>query len=218
MVGSSSSSVCKPCPLGTYSGSMGATSCSPCPAGSYCNGEEDQLCSREGATCTFAGVRQIAYVQNPNSVLATTTFKCTNSIFGDPLPNSFKSCYQVPFSSGPMQQLQLASHSSNHTLVHSRFAQVENSGSLKKLCDEYESACAVTAGTKLILYSASLYPSVPIVTAEGSIECSNGAFSSDPSKGAAKSCYVLSTGAHKLIHTRCGHCAHARLTLQQAPR
>jgi hypothetical protein len=75
---------------------MGATSCIACPPGSYCNGHEDQLCSREDSTCLFSGVRQIAYVHNPNSILASTSFSCHNKYLGDPYTGAAKSCYQVP--------------------------------------------------------------------------------------------------------------------------
>jgi hypothetical protein len=66
-------------------------------------------------------------------------------------------------------------------------------------------------GTKLILYARSDILqlqksfSVPVVTAQDRIHCSNAVFGSDPSKGSSKSCYIMSTGSTPIIIALCSH-------------
>ena len=51
-------------------------------------------CGSEGATCSFAGTREVRYGANgvlTSKIIAGST-SCTNSVFGDPIPGVLKSC------------------------------------------------------------------------------------------------------------------------------
>jgi hypothetical protein len=55
-------------------------------------------CASEGATCSVGGASAIAYGNNGqfNYTTANGATGCTNAVFGDPVPNTVKSCYSEP--------------------------------------------------------------------------------------------------------------------------
>ena len=53
------------------------------------------LCASENGTCSFSGTMGVAYGANGAFFYrpATNSIACTNATFGDPIPNTAKSCY-----------------------------------------------------------------------------------------------------------------------------
>jgi hypothetical protein len=52
------------------------------------------FCANEGGVCSFSGTQQVRYGANAKYVTKTFTngTACTNGIFGDPIPGTFKTC------------------------------------------------------------------------------------------------------------------------------
>ncbi len=52
-------------------------------------------CASENGTCSFSGTKAVAYGANGSFFYqnATTSISCNNATFGDPIPNTAKSCY-----------------------------------------------------------------------------------------------------------------------------
>jgi len=53
------------------------------------------FCANEDQTCSFSGTRSVAYGANGNFAYQTLTggTTCSNGVFGDPAPGTFKICY-----------------------------------------------------------------------------------------------------------------------------
>jgi len=51
-------------------------------------------CANENATCSFSGTREVRYGAGTTYVskIATGAIACTNTVFGDPIPNTVKAC------------------------------------------------------------------------------------------------------------------------------
>ena len=120
-------------------------------------------CAAENGTCTFTGYgRNIAYGANGafNYQVRATSTPCTNTQFGDPLPNVAKNCY-LPPAGAP--------------------------GTGWTPCATEGGTCATLAGQP-VAYGA--YGAFAYTTATGNTTCSNTTFGGDPVPNEAKACYT----------------------------
>ncbi|MDC0710555.1 alpha-L-rhamnosidase [Stigmatella sp. ncwal1] len=141
-------------------------------------------CAAEKGTCSFSGMRQVAYGNNGafRFRIANGSIACTNEAFGtDPLPNVAKSCYLAPADAPP-------------------------SGNWSRCAIEGNS-CTVPSGQPLAFGANGAFWSG---TSSGTTVCNSGSFGVDPLFGTAKACYVP-TGAPTGFGTLCsaeqGTCA-----------
>ncbi|WP_225408593.1 alpha-L-rhamnosidase-related protein [Stigmatella hybrida] len=141
-------------------------------------------CAEEKGTCTFSGMRQVAYGRNGafRFQIANGSVACTNEAFGtDPLPNAPKGCYVAPAGAPPP-------------------------GSWSR-CAIEDNSCTVPNGQPLAFgANGSFWSGI----SPGTTVCNSGSFGVDPLFGTAKACYYP-TGAPAGFGTLCaaekGTCA-----------
>ncbi len=65
-------------------------------------GDFSSSCANEGGTCSFSGIRQVAYGAGTNwkFMSAKDGTSCTNGVFGDPIVGTVKKCYTRPDPTG----------------------------------------------------------------------------------------------------------------------
>jgi len=138
-------------------------------------------CVGEGGTCSFTGVKDVAYGANGRFNYQpgrTGSVACTNGTFGDPISGVYKACYTKDSTSsgGP----------AGYTF-----------------CVSEGSYCSFS-GFKDVAYGANgqfrYFTGV-----SGGISCTNGAFG-DPISGVAKACYTrdATSSGGPSGYTRCG--------------
>jgi probable HAF family extracellular repeat protein len=124
------------------------------------------FCATEGAPCAFTGTMDVRYGANGSFVVKTLTdgTACTNTVFGDPAPDTPKQCAIRPPSTPPPTTW--------------------------TFCATEGAFCAFT-GTMDVRYGAS--GSFVIRTLTGGTACTNEVFG-DPAPNVAKSCSLPQTG------------------------
>ncbi|MFC5827343.1 MGH1-like glycoside hydrolase domain-containing protein [Nonomuraea insulae] len=122
-------------------------------------------CAGEGGTCSFAGIRSVAYGAGSYTYkTATGSAACTSASFGgDPASNLVKSCY-VADAGGPP----------GYTV-----------------CAAEGGTCAVPGYNRDVAYGAN--GNFAHQVTNGSVPCTNAHFG-DPIDGVAKSCYLPPAG------------------------
>jgi len=131
-------------------------------------------CAGEGGTCSFSGIRSVAYGAGTYTYkTATGSTACTSASFGgDPAANLVKSCYVADVGGPP-----------GYTV-----------------CAAEGQTCAVPGYNRDVAYGAN--GNFVHQVANGSVACTNAHFG-DPIDGVAKSCYLPPDGAPPGGWTRC---------------
>lgn len=124
------------------------------------------ICAREGQLCSFTGTRTVRYGANNTWVVRELAasgggVSCKNSVFGDPLPGTVKTC-----------QLQDSPPPTSSTWT---------------FCANEGSRCSFT-GTRRVRYGAnSKWVTRDVAASNGGVSCTNRVFG-DPAPGVRKRC------------------------------
>lgn len=132
-------------------------------------------CAQENGTCSFSGTRNVRYGANSTWVVRSVTasnggVRCSNSVFGDPLPGTVKSC----------QLESTTTTTPPPTTTGWTFCANENA------------RCSFT-GTRSVRYGAgSSWVTRNVTASNGGVLCANSVFG-DPANGTVKRCELATT-------------------------
>jgi hypothetical protein len=138
----------------------------PAPTPAPAPGTGWTTCASENGTCTFSGTAQVRYGAGSTFVTKTATgsIACTNAVFGDPTPNTAKTCQMAAVTTTPVAPVTWTACAS-------------------------EGATCSFSGTREVRYGAGA--KFVSKVAKGSTACSNAVFG-DPTPNTAKACQYSS--------------------------
>jgi hypothetical protein len=146
------------------------------------------FCANENEDCSFSGTKDVAYGANGKWVWhygVAGGIHCSNGVFGDPIPGTYKACYWIDPSGAPQAD-------TNPWVF----------------CASEGSWCGFS-GTMNVEYGANPDHFTTKYYLTGGIQCSNGAFGMDLYYGVGKACYIKNS-----VNTQTGGCPSPNWEMQ----
>ncbi len=135
-------------------------------------------CASENQTCSFSGTREVRYGTETQNVIRTiaSSTNCSNSVFGDPVPGTLKSCWYASATPAPEPEPEPVPEPTPAP------------GGSWVSCASENQTCSFS-GTREVRYGTETQNVIRTITS--STQCSNSIFG-DPVPGTVKRCWYSS--------------------------